>query len=383
MKVLIVSAGIVSDRRPHGEALIAQNVISRLAQRGHELTVFCTDADTQIDGVEFVKISAHAPGAALSRLAFARRAVRAAAQRPADVHHLLLPLTTDDGYTLVRGAPLVVGPLMLPWPAADGGAKPRNRIVSAAVRTALGRHEAKLHDATLRHASRLLVTGGPARNVLPAELHARCIEAPYGVDTKRFVATRLPDDPTILFFSVLLPRKGIETLLQAFPGVLRHCPAARLLIAGSDPRRMRPSLEARAHDLGIADAIEWVGAVAPADAPALQQRARVFCQPSDGEPFGMTILEAMASARPVVATSAGGVPGFVRDGINGRLVPPRDPALLADGLTSMLIRRGDAGRIAERNRIDAVERFDWERVVDRIEQAYREALEDRDVRLAV
>lgn len=383
MKILIVSAGIVSDRRPHGEALIAHNILSRLGKRGHDVVAYCTDYDDPIEGVTLKRISAHAPGAALSRLAFSRRAAKAARHETADVHHLLLPLTTDQGYTIAEGAPLVVGPLMLPWPAGDGGAKPRNRAVSAVVRATLPRYEAMLHARTMRRADTLLVTCAPAMNAIDQDLRARCVEVPYGVDTTRFTASPVPMDPTVLFYSVLLPRKGFGTLLRAFPMVRARIPNAKLIMAGDDPRGLTGQILAEAQRLGIADAITMTGPVAPADAPALFRDARVFCQPSDGEPFGMTILEAMASGRPVVATAAGGVPGFVRDREHGRLVSPGDERLMADAIASLLAGR-DADRIGAHNRAVAVERFDWERVVDRIEAAYAAAAgkEGSHVRLA-
>lgn len=369
MKILVVSAGIVSARRPHGEALIAHNILSRLARRGHDVTAYVTEYDDEIEGVTFKTISAQAPGAALSRLAFARRAARAARHEQADVHHLLLPLTTDEGYAIAGGAPLVVGPLMLPWPKGDGGAKPRNRLASSVTRLTLPRYEQCLHTRTMRRAASLLVTCRPAMAAIDPDLHDRCVEVPYGVDTTRFTPSPLPQDPIVLFYSVLLPRKGFQTLLRAFPMVRAQIPSARLVMAGDDPRGLAGQILEEAHRLGIADAITLAGPVAPADAPSLFRRARVFCQPSHGEPFGMTILEAMASGRPVVATAAGGVPGFVRDGEHGRLVTPGDERQMADALATMLVRR-EAERIGAHNREVAVARYDWERIVDRIEAAY-------------
>jgi glycosyltransferase involved in cell wall biosynthesis len=198
---------------------------------------------------------------------------------------------------------------------------------------------------------------------------------PYGVDAARFPATALPDDPVVLFLSVLLPRKGYETLLAAWPYVHARIPRARLVIAGDDPRGLMPSIKAAADAIG---GIEIHGPVAPADAPALFRRARVFCQPSHGEPFGMTILEAMASGRPVVATAAGGVPGFVREGVHGRLVPAGDEQLLADALICTLERRDEAVRIGKTN-AEYARRFDWDRVVDRIEDAYAAAVSAEEV----
>ena len=101
----------------------------------------------------------------------------------------------------------------------------------------------------------------------------------------------------------------------------------------------------------------------------------MLCVPSFGEPFGMTVLEAMACARPVVATDAGGPAHLVTDG-GGRRVPPGDPAALAGALEEVL---GDPGRQAAmgaHNRRLVEERHAWPRVVDRLEAAYADALAD-------
>ncbi|GAC1422922.1 MAG: glycosyltransferase family 4 protein [Actinomycetota bacterium] len=387
MKILVVSAGIVSDRRPHGEALIAHNILSRLGRRGHDVVAYCTEHDGEIDGVTLRTISAQAPGSAFSRLAFARRAAREAQREHADVHHLLLPLTTDQGYTFVKGRPLVVGPLMLPWPASGkagepSSVQPRNRAVSMVVGAAVSRIEERNHAATLARASRLLVTGDPAKHALHQRLHAKCIEVPYGVDTARFTPSPLPEAPTILFFSVMLARKGLATLIDALPLVRARIPGVRLLVAGDDPLGMLPVHRDQAHRMGVANAIRWLGPIAPAEAPALFARSSVFCQPSDGEPFGMTILEAMASGRPIVATNAGGVPGFVNNGEHGRLVAPRDPESLANALIETLASNDDAMRMGTTNRNAAVAHYDWERVVDGIESAYEKAKGAPHVRVA-
>jgi glycosyltransferase involved in cell wall biosynthesis len=375
MRVLFAPAGsFVSDRHPHGEATISHNVLRRLAARGHNVTAYVERTDVQIPGVEFREVLPKAPGAVLSRLAFARRVARDAAQLGRfDVVHHLRPINVAQGYTLVDGAPLVLGPLTLPWTHPDRGAQPRNKVLSAVAGAAVHPLERRLHRQTLERAAVVLVTGRPAFNALPERVQAKCEEVPLGVDTARFTATSLPDEPVILFLSVLLPRKGYDVLLRAMPLVRARIPHVRLILAGDDPRGLRPHAEQRARELGIVDSIEFAGSIPTAGAPAIYRRARVFCQPSLGEPFGLTILEAMASGRPVVATNAGGVPGFVQDGVNGLLVPPGDATMLADALVTMLENRDLATRTGAANRDAAVRRFDWERVVDRIEDAYARA----------
>jgi glycosyltransferase involved in cell wall biosynthesis len=227
----VPAARLISETEPNGEALIAASLLRELAARGHEVVAYCERADLGIAGVQIRAVSAHGPTAALSRIAFARRVARAAARERFDLVHLLFPLTTADGYTLVNRAPLVCGPINLPWP--ESARTPR--LPARAVNAITDRVERRWHERTLRRAARLLLTGPSSLQAMPASLRDRCVELPFGVDTERFPTSPLPEEPVILFFSVLQERKGIETLVEAMPAVRERIPAARL----SSPARTR------------------------------------------------------------------------------------------------------------------------------------------------
>lgn len=370
MKILFAPAAeLVTDRRAHGEGLIASALLRRLAGRGHQVVAYAREVDLAepIPGVELRTARARGATAALSRLAFARRIARETAGERYDVIHDLFPITTADGYTMAAGAPLVVGPLNLPWPDERKGAS--RPTPGRAVRLLTDPLERRLHRRTLRRAAGILVTGRPALAAIPPSLHPRCADVPFGVDTSRFTPSELPDAPVVLFFSVLLPRKGFEVLLRAFALLRQRIPRARLLIAGDDPLALTPAARELCERLGVAGSVEFVGAVAIAEAPALFRRARVFCQPSLGEPFGMTVLEAMASGRPVVGTWGGGLPGIITER-TGALVPPGDPGLLADALIRLLERPDAARAMGAAARREAVARYSWDVVVDAIEAVY-------------
>lgn len=372
MRIAFVPAArLLSDSEANGESLIAVALLRKLSARGHALVAYCERSTVSIDGVEIREVSARGTTAALGRLAFARRIARDAARGSFDVAHLLFPFTTADGYSLAAGAPLICGPVNLPWPA--GAARPR-RFAARAAGLFTDRRERRLHDRTLHRAARLLVTGGSSLRAIPDELRNRCVELPFGVDTERFLPSPLPEQPVILFLSVLQQRKGIEVLLRAMPIVLQRVPRARLVVAGADPHANRPALIALAEELGVAGAVEFAGPVAPNETPNLYARARVFCQPSVREPFGMTVVEAMASGRPVVATVGGGIPDAVIDGEGGRLVPPGDARLLAGALCQVLERPGDAARMGAFNRARTEARYSLDHVVDRLEEIYGSVL---------
>ena len=121
----------------------------------------------------------------------------------------------------------------------------------------------------------------------------------------------------------LEPEKGHPTLLEAWPAVLRAVPDAYLLIVGEGSRR--DALEAQARELRIAHRVVFTGR--RDDVPAVTAALDVAVLPSYREAQGLTILEAMALSRPVVASNVGGIPEMIEDGVTGLLVPPHD----ADG----------------------------------------------------
>jgi len=371
------AARLLSDHRANGEGLIAEGLLRRLGARGVEVVAYCEEADLRepMPGVEVREIPAQAASAALSRIAFARRIAADVARERFDLAHLLFPLNTAEGYALVRDLPLIAGPMFLPWPVTVA---PKQRPIARAANAVLGRRERRLHARTFRRAAKLLVTGPAAAADVPAAYGDKIVQIPFGVDADRIPASALPDEPTIVFLSVLQRRKGPDVLMRALPEVLRCVPRARVILAGDDPSGLRPGLEKLAADLGVAGAITFAGSVAPGDeAFAMHRRARVFCQPSHGEPFGMAVLEAMATGRPVVTTAAGGVTDLVVDRRGGRVVPPGDPTLLADALISILSDPVAAVRMAAFNRARVQERFNLDVVADGIIATYEALLGQR------
>lgn len=374
MRIAFVPAArLLSDTEPNGESLIAINLMRALAARGHDLLAYCEHdrLSRPIPGVEVREMSAAGPTVAAGRLRFARRIAADAARERFDIAHLLFPFNTADGYTLVRNAPLVAGPVNLPWPASVAR---KQRLAARAANAFTDRLEHLQHARTLRRASRLLMTGRSSIEGLPADVRDKVTEVPFGVDVQRFPATPVPEDPAILFLSVLQPRKGVEVLLRALPYVRSSVPRAHVVIAGHDPQQMTASLQALARDLGVADAVRFVGPVPPEGCARIYASARVFCQPSHGEPFGMTVIEAMATGRPVVGTATGGIGDAVVHGKGGLLAPPGDPRLLADALVQVLRAPGTAERMGAFNRARVEERYALDAVVARIEAVYEQVL---------
>ena len=175
---------------------------------------------------------------------------------------------------------------------------------------------------------------------------------------------------TVLFVGRLVPNKGPDVLLRCVPSVLAWHPQARFDLVGEGPMRAR--LERLAASMGISHAVRFLGL--RNDVDDQMRRAAVFVRPSYLEGMPLTILEAMASGLPVVATPVGGTPELVRHGETGYLVPVDDPEALAMAVTSLLDDPTRARKMGRRGRTTVDAGYGWEDVIDRTEAVYREVL---------
>jgi glycosyltransferase involved in cell wall biosynthesis len=200
-----------------------------------------------------------------------------------------------------------------------------------------------------------------------------------GVDLSRYDHTMpcctLPEDyglePGSQIVGVvarLEPEKGHPTLLEAWPTVLRSVPDSYLLIIGEGSRR--EALEALARDLRIAHRVVFTGR--RDDIPEVTAALDVAVLPSYREAQGLSILEAMALSRPVVASNVGGIPEMIDDGVTGLLVPPHDADALASAIVRVLRDHPFADTIARAGHDLVHDRFCVELMVSAIQTIYDE-----------
>jgi len=173
----------------------------------------------------------------------------------------------------------------------------------------------------------------------------------------------------------LEPEKGHPTLLEAWPAVLRAAPDAYLLVIGEGSQR--EALERRARDLRIAHRVVFTGR--RDDVPAVTAALDVAVLPSYREAQGLSILEALALARPVVASNVGGIPEMIEDGVTGLLVEPRDTDALAKAISRLLVDHPYADMLARQGHDMVHDRFCIELMVEAVEAIYEEGA--RTVRL--
>lgn len=226
-----------------------------------------------------------------------------------------------------------------------------------------------VEESRLEHRLRALVLHAADVVVALSEREAELLGRRFGVPRERFAVipngldlglytpgeTRADGPLRVLSVGQLAPYKGHSYLLDAIARLVPRFPGLRLELA-SHRDDLRPELDAQARRLGIADAVSFTGPYATHELAERYRSCDVYVQPSMAECFPVTILEAMACARPVVATDVGGVREEVGD--SGIVVPPRDPGALADALGQLLAdpqerrRRGGAALELARTRYD-------------------------------
>lgn len=164
-------------------------------------------------------------------------------------------------------------------------------------------------------------------------------------------------------------RKGIAHFLDMAAEVASALPSTTFLIVGDG--MLRPHLERRASELGIADRVTFAGW--RSDIPAVLEAMDVFVMPSLVEGGPTTVLEAMTMGKPVVATRVGMVPEVIEHEVTGLVVPPGDPHALAENVMLLLREPETRGRLGHRAREKALADFSLERMVDRYLQVFAEA----------
>ena len=207
-----------------------------------------------------------------------------------------------------------------------------------------------------------------------------------GIDVERFDPERfegteirarcgIPETALVVgTVAVFRTQKALGDWLEAARRIHAQMPDSRFLLVGDGPERER--LEQRAAELGLAEAVHF---------PGLQDDVRpwlaamdLFVSASVFEGLPLALLEAMAMARPVVATRVGGVPEAVTDGSDGLLVEPRDPELLAERCLALLHDRNRGRCLGTEARRRVAADFGLQRMSRQLEAAYVDVLGARE-----
>ena len=183
-----------------------------------------------------------------------------------------------------------------------------------------------------------------------------------------------PDDLTILSVGRLYARKGLFTLIESVPAVIRRFKNAKFLISGKGQSDEMHKLIAHAEKIGVKDSVIFTGYYPDKKLPKLYQAADVFAFSTFYEHHPFAVLEALSTGLPVVTTSVGGIPETIESGKNGFLVEPFNPKQFADKILYLLGHPIEASEMGLLARKTILERFDWRIVVKDVLRVYDEVL---------
>lgn len=201
-----------------------------------------------------------------------------------------------------------------------------------------------------------------------------------GIDIDRFDTARINDDEfPVLVGTVghLAPIKGLDVFVRAASIVSGRRPAVKFVVIGEDKspdKHYRKYLQSLVADLGLTELVTMPGWVD--DIPALLRSLNLFVSAARSEPFGLAIVEAMATGLPVVATASEGALEIIEDGVSGKLVPIGDPESLADAIISLLDDPVERSRLGRNAVIAARQRYSLARMARDTEHVYGELLSD-------
>ena len=203
----------------------------------------------------------------------------------------------------------------------------------------------------------------------PAEMIAN------GVDTEKF--TPAPEgsaaprrEPVIVLARRLAPKNGVVWFARALAEL--RAEAFRVVVAGEGVERA--AMDEILREANLTERVEFLGAVANAEMPALYRRADIAVLPSLAEATSIAGLEAMACGLPLLGTRVGGIPAIVEDGVSGLLVEPRDPAAMARALETLLVSPEMRRRMGRAGRASVEASFSWPIIARRTIEAYKKCL---------
>jgi glycosyltransferase involved in cell wall biosynthesis len=373
----------LTDHRENGDGLVAWGFLAELARRGHRVHAVTDRLDVagevprNLVLYELPRRSRN-PFVHYVRYMIRVRALydRVARSEGIDVVHQMNPVVRGLSLALLgRDVPVVLGTYVGDWKFRRSDPiyeRPRlGKRLATAFKASLDLLQQQFADAIVAATPHALarVPLAPLRRDRVHFLH-------HGVDTQLFSpvprAGDLPSRPFgILFVGAVEEYKGAATLIDAFVQIATELPQAELIFIGRGrTEQWKKRLESR----GLANRAVFLGSLSREDVARHLRACAVLCAPSYGEPYGQNILEAMASGKPVIGTTAGGHRHLV-DLKGGFLIEPGDDKALATALLAVLGDPERAARMGRYNRQLVEERNAWSQVAAGLERIYAGAID--------
>jgi len=350
-----------------------------LIKKGHRATVFTSRHDPNLDlreNVDGIDVRRIPMRAMLFQTPMTPRLVREIQKEDWDVihSHSPPPLTA---YYAAKASRLCKTPLVHTHHCDPELPSTMGRVVTWV-------YQRTLLASTLRRASRIIVYTESYAATSLAIWKYPTVCVPTGLDIDRFGPQadgnairerhRLEDRKVVLFVGRLTEHKGIQTLIEAAP-LLPEDTAFVLVGPGEFPRAWTRLMR----QLGVEDRFLKVGKVPESELPAYYSACDLLVLPSVSrlEAFGLVLVEAMASGKPVVASDIPGVRDVLKDGVTGFLAEPFSAKDLAEKLNAILSNDELAAEMGRRARIHAREHYCWKVIGDIIERVYKDVISEK------
>lgn len=391
MKILILSASLyLTDNKPAGEGLIAFELLKRISKKC-DLTVIAPKIDikqkVQFKYIELGKyIFFPTPDEFRYKLNWWKYIIKSyfvikklEKNFSFDIFHFMMPVNIGQTFSLFYNKPFIIGPVFYPWLDIDNEYGENFNIkldLFYKIKYRIIRYNnvltQKLFLKFLNFADKIILTLKKVEEVLPKNIRDKFVYIPVGVDTKYFIPPRLrgkKDILTILFSSYLVKRKGLHYLIEAFKVVLKNCSQKiRLQIVGDGPDKNFFLKKIKEEE--VEESVDFVGFVEHNKTLEYFQQADIYCHPALGEPFGLSIVEAMSCELPVVAFNLGGAGEVLTDANREFLVKPRDTKELAEKLLLLSENAVLRLNVGKKNREIAERLYDWDIIAEKYYEIY-------------
>jgi len=274
----------------------------------------------------------------------------------------------------------------------------KNRLVANGVRGALfAAYEHTVAPALVRAADRVCVLSADHAASVPylrriAERDpAKLVEMPNGVDAEAFSPgpgqgvrdeLGIPGEAVVAAFVATLDRahhfKRLDVAIEGLAKAVARAAAPDLHLVVAGGGELLEDFRSRAASAGVGARVHFIGGVPHARLPEVLRAADLFLLTTEPpESFGIVVIEAMACGLPAIASEYPGVRAVVDEGETGLLVPRRDADAVAAALSSLAADPSERERLGAAGRRKALAEWNWPRLVDRMDDAYREAIEAR------
>jgi glycosyltransferase involved in cell wall biosynthesis len=199
------------------------------------------------------------------------------------------------------------------------------------------------------------------------------------IEQRYFTVSAAEVPGRLLFAGTVYPRKGIDVLIEAVK-LLKEAsvPFTLNLTGGVKDQNYYQRLLKMVQDYDLGETVKFKGLVAEAELENQFGQAAIVVLPSFAETSPMTVQQAMAAGKPVVATTVGGIPYLIEDGVSGRLLAPGDPEALAAALQDLLTDDAMRSTMGKRARQEAAARFSAAEVAARTVAVYHQILADKE-----